>query len=138
MENPAIVEKFQLTEQSAIAKFYCTTLSDYFAKLGVTRTVSTRNLGNYLARRFHPIFLFSERIQTLEDQLVSKKEEKSQIAELRQKLNQLECKTENLANSQKTVLSLNIYLSLFLSMLLIAFFVYTEVFVAKRKTLTVW
>ena len=74
----------------------------------------------------------------MEDQLVSKKEEKSPIAEVRNKLNQLEARTENLANSQKTVLTLNIYLSLFLSMLLMAFFVYTEVFVAKRKTLTVW
>ena len=82
--------------------------------------------------------MFSDRIQTLEDQLVSKKEERSQIAEVSNKLNQLEARTENLANSQKTVLTLNIYLSLFLSMLLIAFFVYTEVFVAKRKTLTVW
>ena len=82
--------------------------------------------------------MFSDRIQTLEDQLVSKKEERSQIAEVSNKLNQLEARTENLADSQKTVLTLNIYLSLFLSMLLIAFFVYTEVFVAKRKTLTVW
>ena len=81
---------------------------------------------------------FSDRIQTLEDKLQSKPEEKSQIAKFMQKLTQLEAKTDNLANSQKTLLSLNIYLSLFLSMLLIAFFIYTEVFLARRKTLTVW
>ena len=100
---------------------------------------------------------FSDRIQTLEDKLQSKPEEKSQIAKFMQKLSQLEAKTDNLANSkfmqkltqleaktdnlansQKTLLSLNIYLSLFLSMLLIAFFIYTEVFLARRKTLTVW
>ena len=87
---------------------------------------------------FFPSLIYLDRIQVLEDKLQSKKGEVSQIEELKQQISQLESKTENLANSQKTVLSLNIYLSLFLSMLLIVFFDYTEVFATKRKILTVW
>ena len=45
--------------------------------------------------------LFLDRIQTLEDKVLSKIEEKSQLSELLQKINQLEAKNEILANSQK-------------------------------------
>merc|ERR1711935_1209432 len=68
--------------------------------------------------------LLLDRIQTLEDKLQSKPEEKSQIAKFMQKLTQLEANTDNLANSMQKLTQLNIYLSLFLSMLLIAFFIY--------------
>ena len=50
------------------------------------------------------IFFILDRIQTLEDKLLSKIEEKFQLSELLQKINRLEAKNEILANSQKAII----------------------------------
>ena len=58
MENPSIVEKFQLTEESAIEGFYCICLEDTLAKntiqhgtasVALITFVPTCNIGQYTA-----------------------------------------------------------------------------------------
>ena len=78
------------------------------------------------------------KIQDLESRLVQKSTEKSKLLILEDKITLLQVENRFLRKSYKTCISLNIYSSLFLTILLLAFFIYTESFGIRRSQIAVW